>query len=271
MELPQLRHCERLAGWHGVEQGMRREAVTRANCAVGAFALGPVLAIPKGTHWVLHVAGRIAAFCNDCVQLFELNTGAPVACFAGLNMMHNIDDQIVLDRWIPFCAVDARGLLLDCVAARLMEFAPPDPYRDRSERSIAGHYFSHRTHGRDAVVTIVRVDSGPDDATVLHEVAYVQLAPSDVFALCEGGQSYLVFDAHQHTLQLFDLASRQLVRAFTLRAFHFLLLRVPADALWPQPTNLYSIALCFSVIATMCSSLGQSSAGFFNGPRWLCD
>ncbi len=217
MELPRMRYDERLAGWAGVERAMKREEVTRANCDAGRCTRGPVLDVHDDVAYrVMHVGGRIAVRCRRAVQLFDVDTGARVASIdVGSCVLHN---AAAADRWIPFAANDSRALLLDCVAARLVEMAPADPSRDSGSFTVAGPCVSYQTRqGTD--VTVVHISGGPDGATIVRETARVRLANMvDAFLLCERGHSYLLYDYHTGTLRVFDIATGQLKRTFTPRA-----------------------------------------------------
>jgi hypothetical protein len=214
MVVSRMRYDERLAGWAGVERAMKREDVTRANCDAGRCTRGPVLDVHDDVaDRVMYVGGRIAVFCDPAVHLFDVDTGARVASIdIGGGVLHYV---AVADRWIPFAAPNGRVLLLDCVAARLVEMAPAD---SRGWLTVAGPCVSYKTSQR-ADVTVVHISGGPDGATIVRETARVRLASArDQFALCERGQSYLLFDSHIGTLQLFDVATGQLKRTFTRRA-----------------------------------------------------
>ncbi len=217
MELPRMRYDERLAGWAGVERAMTREEVTRANCDAGRCTRGPVLEGHDGDAYrVMYVGGRIAVFCHRAVHLFDVDTGARVASLdVGGSDFHN---AAAVDRWIPYAANDNRVLLLDCVAARLVEMAPADTSDGYSRFTVAGPCVSYRmSQGTD--VTVFHISGGPDGATIVRETARVRLASTaDRFALCERGHSYLLHDGHIGTLQLFDIATGQLKRTFTRRA-----------------------------------------------------
>ncbi len=152
------------------------------------------------------------------MQLFDLGTGAPVASFDVGSMSFRFRDNVILDRWVPFTAEDSRGLLLDCVTAQLVEFAPPNSVQVELDISIAGAYMLHQIPGvADAIV--VRLTDGPGGATALEEVAHIALSGCNSrIAMCERGRSYLLFDRHGGTLHLIDLATRQPKRAFVPRA-----------------------------------------------------
>ncbi len=226
MELPRMRYDERSEGWPGVVRAIQREAVTRANCDAGRFTRGAVLRVPV-LALLLVVGGRLAAFCLYSVQLFDAGTGALVASFdarvASLEVEHcngrsSVHTHAMLDRWIPFYAMDGRVLLLDCVAVRLAEMAPLDDDRGDVKFSVAGPCVSFHEVG-SADVTVMHVDGGPDGATVVWEVARITLADRyDQFALCEGGRSYLLHDKESETLQLVDLATHQSKGTLTPRA-----------------------------------------------------
>ncbi len=206
--------------------------------ALKVALLGPLLNIPP-TRSLWQVAGRIAIFCADGVRLFDVNTGAPVAFFDDVaDWVENTNTKcVVLDRWIPFCTASGRALLVDCVAARLVEVTPPCPHRYSYTFSSAGALLSHRTSTNDdANYTIVHIKCGPADVTVVREVTRVQHPHGDVlFALCERGQSYLLLDRRERTLQLVDLHTRQLKRSFMPRECTFLLFcihqRLPSSVL----------------------------------------
>ncbi len=197
---------------------MKREAVTRANCDAGRCTRGPVLDVHEMHEMrdVMYVGGRIAVVCSHAVHLFDVDTGARVASIdIGGGDFHN---AAVVDRWIPFAAHDGRALLLDCVAARLVEMAPADASRSSGWFTVAGPCVSYEaTQGPD--VTVVHISGGPDGATIARETARVRLASTrDQFVLCERGHSYLLCDVLNKTLQLFDVATGQLKRTFTRRA-----------------------------------------------------
>lgn len=218
MELPYLRHDERIQGWRGLQLAMHREKITRTNCSVGRCTLGPAIPLPHPTaHLSSLVAGHIVAFYHDGVQVFDVETGALLA-------KHDVDvllsrafdlRDVIMDRWIPFYDVGGRGLLLDCVTAQMEEFVLNSYGRAYVRFSIAGACFTHQTRGRDAEFTVVRVVGNIDGSTTVWQVARVQLAHSEVrFALCEHGRSYLQLDDRVKELQLIDLESRQAKRVF---------------------------------------------------------
>ncbi len=121
----------------------------------------------------------------------------------------------VVDRWIPLATNDGRALLLDCVAARLVEMAPADLSRGWSQFTVAGPCVSHLTP-QEMDVTVVHISGGPDGATIVRETARVRLVNTDDrFVLCERGHSYLLYGRRTGTLQLFDIATGQLKRTFT--------------------------------------------------------
>ncbi len=214
MVLPQLRYDERISGWRGVERAMEREANTRANCDAGRYTCGPVVDVDD-VRRVMYVAGRIVVFCFPVVHLFDLDTGARVGSF---EIDRPVDQtEVAVDRWIPFATSDDRVLLLDCVAARLVEVAPTDVDRRRTVFSVAGPCVSYRMPlGGNA--TVVHICGGPNDATIMREITRVRLAHKDQFELCERGRSYLLRDFRKDTLQLFDIATDQIKRTFTPRA-----------------------------------------------------
>ncbi len=68
---------------------------------------------------------------------------------------------------------------------------------------------------RKTQVPIMCISGGPDSATIVREVARVQLAHDDLaFALCERGRSYLLF-RYDRTLQLMDVATGQPKRTYS--------------------------------------------------------
>ncbi len=195
---------------------MKREDVTRANCDAGRCTRGPVLDVHDGDAYrVMCVGGRIAVFCEPVVQLFDVDTGARVASIYFIRVGFN--PVAVVDRWIPLAVRDGRVLLLDCVAARLVEMTPAVS-RGYIRFTVAGPCVSYRSqYGTD--VTVVHVSGGPDGATLVREAARVRLANmSDRFELCERGRSYLLHDNENDTLRLFDIATGQLKHTFTRRA-----------------------------------------------------
>ncbi len=120
---------------------------------------------------------------------------------------------------LVFTAEDSRGILLDCLAARLVEFAPPNTAQLELFISIAGACISHQIPGA-AEAIVVRLAGGLDGATMLQEMARVQLPnAASRIAMCERGQSYLLFDEGACTLQMLDVATHRPKRAFTLREF----------------------------------------------------
>ncbi len=217
MAVSRMRYDERLAGWAGVDRAMKREDVTRANCDAGRYTRGPVLDVhDRDARCLMFLGGRIAVFCRDVVQLFDVDTGSLVAAIdVRSGVFHYV---AVVDRWILHAAEDGRAVLLDCVAARLVELTPADPSRGYDWLTVAGPCVSYRmSQGTD--VTVVHISGGPDGATIMRETARVRLAHAyDEFALCERGHSYLLCGQHTDTLQLFDIAAGQLRRTFTPRA-----------------------------------------------------
>ncbi len=215
MELPQLRYDERIDGWRGVERGMQREANTRANCATGRFAIG--LELPRIPHVImmLHVAGRIAVFYRGLVkiELYALDTGELVASFdVRLLSVTHIPNNIVTDRWIAFCDANNRGLLLDCLTARMVEFS-----RYCNSVIVAGSCIAY--HICDAQsLTVVRLCGRPDGTTGMREVACMERVLDDhSFALCEHAESYVLLDQQKRTVQLLELASHKVLRVIDMR------------------------------------------------------
>lgn len=234
LELARMRYEERLLGWPGVALAMQREKTTHANCDAGRFMRGPTLDIPDKSIVVL-AACRVAVFCDHYIALFNVETGARLASFDVNRRFSDPYKGAVLDRWIP-CAVNGRALLLDCVAARLIEMAPEHLKDDIFGFSAAGPCVSYHAYSRK-MVTVVRISSEPDGATVIREMACVRiisepnsvmvdfrqvsralLNDADNLVLCERGRSYLLFDRAGKKLRLVDVATGQLKRIFTPRA-----------------------------------------------------
>ncbi len=214
-EDPRMRYDERLLGWRGVECAMTRERNTRANCDAGHFTRGPVLDA-MDVRQVLLVGGRIAVFCYRAVQLFVADTGAQLCSFDIVR--YNLHTHAVLDRWIAFAGRDGQLLLLDCVAVRLVDVTPANDERRMVAFTVAGPCVSFRVY-RHTDVTVVHVSGRSEGATVVRQVACVQLSHvGDEFALCEDGCSYVLYEFEPLTLQLVDLATGQCKRAFTPRA-----------------------------------------------------
>ncbi len=216
MVVHRMSYAERVLGWRGVTGAMAREKTTRANCDAGPFTRGPTVVLPTGA-FVVIAGGRIAAIFPSTVQLFDANTGALVATF-------DVDDarthkHAVCDRWLPLVAGDRRVQLLDCVAARLVDVATVNYAHLAVWFSVAGACVSYRNCNSADDVTVMHISGGPDGATVVREVARVQLSDAhDQFVLCERGRSYLLRDDDAKTLRLFDLAKRQFQREYTPRA-----------------------------------------------------
>ncbi len=214
LELPRMRYDEQLAGWAGVERAIRREHVTRTNCDAGRVTLGPVLDVQDAQE-VMFVGGRIAAFgLLESVTLCDAITGVCVATFA-VSDEHFMAKYatVVLDRWIVFPTRDDRLLLLDCVAVQLIELE-----RDHSDTlfCIAGPYVSFEK-GLD--VTVKHISGGSDGVTVVREVMRVRMASAyNQFSLCERGRSYLLRNAADGAMQLYDVATGRLKRVYTPRA-----------------------------------------------------
>ncbi len=214
-ELPQLRHDERADGWRGVERGMRREAITRANCAAGRYSVSPVR-VEVDAYPVLHVAGRVVAFRRACVELHDIETGALVASLPVAEYLSPSGSYVVMDRWVPLCCCNGSQLLVDCVSARLVHDTRLDVVNSPQFycASVSGSCFAYtmrhrrelnRAEHRDAVV--MRIECQPGDVTLLHEVARVPLDDDAKYYLCERGQSLLYFERVEN-LKLIDLATR---------------------------------------------------------------
>jgi hypothetical protein len=220
MELPRLRYDERIDGWRGVVRAIQREIVTRANWDACRFARGPVLHL-RGVEELLLVGGRVVAVFKQSIVLFDVDTGARLASLDVASI--SIHEHAVLDRWIPFAAVDGRLLLLDCVAARLVEMASAGASRDGGTFSVAGPRVSFRA-GRSTDITVTHVSGGPDSTTVMREVARLTLPNDDVsrFVLCERGHSYLLCNYISRTLQLMHIATGKLKHIFASRALFVL-------------------------------------------------
>ncbi len=215
MELARMSYAERVLGWPGVAVAMRREESTRANCDAGRYTQRPEFALAGNWH-VLLAGGRVAAFSGGDVQLFDADTGAQLAAFEVDGGYCTIEEHAVCDRWIAFSATDGRALLLDCVAARLVQLSPPRLIADIDVFfSVAGPCVALRAVS-DTAVAVVHISGGPDGATAAREVARVELSHADhYFALCERGRSYVLYDSQRHTVQLFDVVTGQCKRAFT--------------------------------------------------------
>ncbi len=215
MELPRMRYDERVVGWTGIVRAMKREVVTRANCNAGHFTRGLVLNFLSDVPFVRLAGGRVAAFSCAAVQLFDVDTGARLASFDVKRI--DVHKRAVLDRWIPFITADHRAMLLDCVAARLVEMAPADTAHGYNNFRVCGpcvsFHMDHRT-------VVVHVSGGPDGATVVRPVARV--TQTEGFALWEGGRLYtrldMLSDMQPKILRLADVATGQTIHAFTPRA-----------------------------------------------------
>ncbi len=218
MGLTRMRYDERLLGWRGVERAMQRESDTRANCEAGRCKPGPVLPTMGTVECVLFVGGRIAASCEVAVQLFDVDAGAEVAVFEAA-MHGGMHSAAVEDRWLPYLAIDGRVLLLDCVAARLVELARPAAYRSSVVFSVAGPCLAYQLYAtRDMVV--LSVSGEADGTTVVREVARVALSShyGPQVRLCDGGRAYVLCSYNNMTLRLMDMATGQPMRTFTPRA-----------------------------------------------------
>ncbi len=218
-ELSRLCHDERVDGWRGVSRAILRENNTRANCDMAHCVRGPLLEIDG---WrAVFVAGRVAAFHSAGITLLDPGTGAVLGSFVldrpelGLRSTGN---NVVLDRWIPFGVAGGRGLVLDCVAAQVWDFAPLDRAWGYEFRfSVAGSCLSWRRRGRTQV-TVVRLDGSHAGATVMWQVARMQMAHLQIqFGLCDHGRSCLLFDQRQRTLQLVELTTGVPLRVFIPR------------------------------------------------------
>ncbi len=214
MELSRMRYAERLLGWRGVLAAIKREENTRANCDAGLF-LHNASFEAKHAHHLMLVGGRVVVFFTATVQLFDVDSGALVATFDV--EARDIRDPLC-DRWVS-CTVFKRGaLLLDCVAARLVELMPPDAARTIVHFSVAGPCVSLCGYNTTAI-TVVHVTGGSDGTTMMREVARVTMSHvRDQFELCERGRSYVMFEKRNATLKLVELATGQCKRVFTARA-----------------------------------------------------
>lgn len=217
LAMAQLRHDERLAGWHGIERAIAREAATRGNCDAGRCGLGPVLEFqqPWEAQELLVVAGHIVAFCTTSIKVFAVDSGAGVASFAVAHPSPAAHQALVVaDRWVPFCTRDNRALVLDCLTLQLVDMASPHRHQ-RSILSVAGMRVAHRlaaAANADVVVVVVQLAQG---SGAVSEVARLPVAET-AFALCEGGLSYLRFDEHNSTLRLLDVATQRAKRVICL-------------------------------------------------------
>ncbi len=208
-----LRLDERVLGWQGVMKAKARDELTLTNCEAGHTVLGPAIRV-EALSCALTVAGRVVAFCADHVSLFDVATGAHVAVVNDVsNYMSATTAKVVADRWMPFVTVDGRALLLDCVTARVAEFAPHSTARTGASISTSGARFLYQRRQDHALVLmqIVTVDE-------VQEVARVPLRHDRIYAsLCDMGHSCLLFDADAHTMQLLDIVSGFTTRDFVPR------------------------------------------------------
>ncbi len=219
MELSSMRYDERLAGWPGVLKAAAREEKTRANCDAGMYVRVP---LPTDVKHALYVNGRIVAWTSNegrhTIDLFDSSTGALLVTMDNSCGFRRGHDEAILDRWVVgWCKDKESVFLLDCAAARMVELAPLLVTFFQT-LTVCGAFMAHSsTYGSE--ITVLRIAGGPDNTTIVHEVARLcRLHKSDDFALCERGHSYMLFGENIGTLQLFDVATQMLKRAFTMRA-----------------------------------------------------
>ncbi len=168
--------------------------------------LGPVRAVGDVQH-VIVVAGRVVIDNCDGVHLFEADTGALVATFAGVR---STCEHAVCDRWVPHYVHDDRLRVLDCVEARLVDMGPAV----RGLCSVAGACLAYTTNADG--VAVVQLSGGPDGATVVREVGRVP--NRQWFQLCDGGRSYVVRSDGGDTVDLWDMATGARIRSFAVPA-----------------------------------------------------
>ncbi len=161
------------------------------------------------------VGGRIIAAFDVAAVLFDADTDARVASFDVADL--RVDGCVVCDRWLPCSGADRRLLLLDCVAATLVDMGPPVDGGHTPRFTVAGPCVSARAN-RSTTVFVTHVSAGPDGTTAVREVARVTLShAADAFHLCERGRAYVLHDTQGQTLQLCDVATGQCRRVFTPR------------------------------------------------------
>lgn len=160
--ISRMRYADRILGWPGVVRAVEREQTIRANCAAGRFVCGPSHHIPDVWR-VQHVGGRIGVFLDGGVRLYDLD-GVLVASLDVDRSACDTHEVVVMDRWVPMETADLRTMLVDFVAARLVEVptARPDAGERRRliwEFSAAGPCLSVRSEGR-ADVEVWHVSAG---------------------------------------------------------------------------------------------------------------
>lgn len=218
-----MRYAERLLGWRGVERAMARELSTLANCDADGVVC-TTQRLQAGVRTVAVAGGRVAAFVDDRVQLCDIDTGAIVATLIIGSATSLAYSGAVCDRWVPFITALDRVMLLDCVAARLVDIGERRPMSAWSGHVFcgAGACLSRRELSSD-VVSVVRVSAGDAGETRVDPVATVTLAKRyGMFALAQRGRSYLIDrndeeNSGASVLMLIDMATHAPLRTFTLR------------------------------------------------------
>ncbi len=190
------------------------------------------------------VGGRLAAFFESAVHLFDVDTGAQLASFDVERTFCGVHEHAALDRWLLFDTMDGRALLLDCMAMQIVEMAPPGAVRSDAPFSAADSCVSVCVRGRTDIV-IVHVSGGSDGAMVARQVARVRLSHNnDLFALCERDTSCLLHTYYDMKLRLVELATGQPKRVFAPRACDF------------------AVFCCSVLTATVCAAAGRHVGGF---------
>ncbi len=214
-----MSYAERLLGWPGVMASMTRERITRTNCDAGRYT--DVRDVDGDAGYVQIAGGRVVMFGKGGLQLFDVDSGAFVVSF-------DVEGEItraeaVRDRWLVFEPPEYGVFdppeyfvwMLDCIAAKLVKLALPDEAGDQVQLSACDACVAvYHAVG----VTVFRIEAGPDDTSVVRE-AHVNVPENfNEFALCEGGQSYLLLDWNTPKLHVCDLATGAVNRVLTLRA-----------------------------------------------------
>lgn len=211
-------YAERVLGWPGVLRAMERERITLANCEAGRFVRGPSFRLREGR--LLFAGGRIVCFEKGVVRLYDYTSSVVATLSTGVAVAF---PYAIQDRWIALSDDDNSACLLDCVAACIVPVKSAVSATSVVPHSVAGSCVAFRDK-RGAGMSVFRASAGPNNATVVREVAHVSLQNIffDQFALCEKGLSFL--ESRDKQLRLVDLETRQLKRVFAPRALRGALL-----------------------------------------------
>lgn len=144
-----LRLEERLAGWHGVQQAMAREAATLRNASAGHSVVGPIM---ESQEPPMYVGGKYIVARDGHTFLVDAKTGATSAVAGALVTQPK---QALQERFVVAESAE-HGVVLDCVTGHVHTYAPALSGHDSSWR-LVGERLCRACCACSLLLTLARV------------------------------------------------------------------------------------------------------------------